>query len=94
MRRRMRRRRLCGYRAAVCGCPGGGFCYNRYTAEVNLAWWLAWTSNPVVFTGRWARWVRFPCTSATFVFNALILSNLIRQAKQFRRSESEVVGLK
>lgn len=40
-------------------------------AEVNLAWWLAWTSNPVGFTGRWARWVRFPCTSATLVFNEL-----------------------
>jgi len=24
------------------------FCYNHPIAEVNLAWWLAWTSNPVV----------------------------------------------
>jgi hypothetical protein len=24
------------------------FCYNHAAAEVNLAWWLAWTSNPVV----------------------------------------------
>ena len=47
--------------------PQAPFCYNRLSAEVNLAWWLAWTSNPVAFTGRWARWVRFPCTSATFV---------------------------
>ena len=35
---------------------------------MNLAWWLAWTSNPVGFTGRWARWVRFPCTSATSTY--------------------------
>jgi hypothetical protein len=56
---------------AVCDCPNSDFCYNRYPAEVNLAWWLAWTSNPVGFTGRWARWVRFPCTSATFVFSGL-----------------------
>ncbi len=28
-------------------------------------------SNPVGFTGRWARWVRFPCASATFVFSGL-----------------------
>jgi hypothetical protein len=48
-----------------------GFCYNHDTAEVNLARWLAWTSNPVVFTGRWARWVRFPCTSAIVVLNGL-----------------------
>ncbi len=48
-----------------------GFCYNRSAAEVNLARWLAWTSNPVGFTGRWARWVRFPCTSAIFVLNGL-----------------------
>ncbi len=26
----------------------GSFCYNHASAEVNLAWWLAWTSNPVV----------------------------------------------
>jgi len=23
-----------------------------FSAEVNLAWWLAWTSNPVGFAGR------------------------------------------
>ena len=55
-------------------------------AEVNLAWWAAWTSNPVGFTGRWARWVRFPCTSATFVFNDLDLS---RPSPQARRNIAE-----